>query len=202
MYQKLFIQGAVFASFVALPFSVHAGITGTVDVKLQISSGCEVGGAKVEGNMNKFGELDFGRQASTWSNVLTAEVQATGQQGHLEVKCDEGVSGFSVAINGGARGDRTLKESTGKGGEEEPGIEDKNDMRQDTGSLGLGGNMVAYNLYQDATRETEYAIDEPVKFTYKGESVQVPIYGAIAPSQGKPKVAGMYTDMLLVSVTF
>ena len=176
MKQNFLLKGSFLALSLCFAVGAQAGITGQVEVKLNISSGCEVGGANVSGNTNQFGELDFGKQAPTWSNVLTADVKGAGKGGNLSVKCDDGVGGFAVAINGGERGDRTVKES--------------------------GGDTVAYNIYQNAARSTEYAINAPIDFVYKGAEVAIPIYGAIAPNTAKGKTAGEYTDVLLVSVTF
>ncbi len=170
------MKSTIVALSLVLAGGAQAAITGQVDVKLNISSGCQVGGSEVSGNMNKFGELDFGKQSPQWTNVLTAEVQGANNGGDLEVTCDAGVSGFGVSINGGERGNRTLSEA--------------------------GGDTVEYGIYQNAARSNEYAVDTPVQFSYAGAPVAIPIYGAIAPNSGTAKTAGDYTDVLLVSVTF
>ncbi|KGT48246.1 spore coat protein U domain-containing protein [Acinetobacter sp. HR7] len=158
--------------------SSFAAITGQVDVKLNISSGCTVDNSKVEGNMNKFGVLDFGQSASTWTNVLTAEVASSNGGGDLTVTCDSGVNTFNVSVNGGERGDRTLSNAT---------------------------DTVAYDVYQDAARTTPYALNTNVTFSgTAGKTVPVPMYGAIAANT-TPTTAvsdGDYTDTLLVTVSF
>lgn len=155
--------------------SSFAAITGQVDVKLNISSGCTVDNSQVEGNMNKFGELNFGKSASTWSNVLTAEVASSGNGGDLTVTCDAGVSQFNVSVNGGERGDRTLSNTT---------------------------DTVAYNVYQDAARSKLYDLNTNVAFSTAGTTpVKVPMYGAIAANT-QAVSDGDYTDTLLVTVSF
>ncbi|WP_168391198.1 Csu type fimbrial protein [Acinetobacter indicus] len=155
--------------------SSFAAITGQVDVKLNISSGCTVDNSQVEGNMNKFGVLDFGKSASTWSNVLTAEVASSGNGGDLTVTCDADVTQFNVSVNGGERGDRTLSNA------------------EDT---------VAYNVYQDAARSKLYELNTNVAFPVTaGKAVPVPMYGAIAANT-TPVSGGDYTDTLLVTVSF
>ena len=156
--------------------SSFAAITGQVDVKLKISSGCTVDNSKVEGNMNKFGVLDFGNSASTWSNVLTAEVAASDNGGDLTVTCDTGVKHFNVSVNGGERGNRTLSNAT---------------------------DTVAYNVYQDAARSKLYQLNTNVQFTPTADTaVKVPMYGAIAANTTKAVTDGDYTDTLLVTVSF
>lgn len=166
----------VSSGFVA---SAQAAVTGQVDVKLNVSTGCTVEGAKVEGNMNKFGTLDFGRTSGTWSNVLTAQVASAANGGHLTVKCDGTTPvDFSVAIDGGTRQDRSLKNTA-------------------------GADLVKYNVYRDAARTNIYAINIPQQFTaVANTSQEVPIFGAIAANSGTAKAAGDYTDTLLVTVNF
>lgn len=152
-----------------------AAITGKVDVKLNVSTGCIVEGSEDNGAMNNFGELDFGRTASGWTNILTSELVAPGTGGKIEVKCDgtDPVE-FKVSVNGG---DRTLK-------------------------AGAAADTVKYTVYRDSARSNEYKINTEQKFTAEpGASTQVPMFGSIVAGQGD-KAQGEYTDTLLVNITF
>ncbi|AWL27708.1 protein CsuA [Acinetobacter defluvii] len=164
----------VASSLLAAP--AMAAITGQVDVKLKISAGCTVENAEVEGNMNKFGVLDFGQSSSTWANVLTAEVASAGDGGDLTVVCDESVGQFNVSVNGGERSNRTLSNAT---------------------------DTVNYNVYQDAGRTQLYAIDQNVPFTVGtgNTPVKVPMFGAV-PANATAVSEGDYKDTLLVTVSF
>ncbi|EPG40837.1 Csu type fimbrial protein [Acinetobacter colistiniresistens] len=159
--------------------SAQAAVTGQVDVKLNISTGCTVEGSKIDGNMNKFGTLDFGKTAGNWDNVLTAQVASSGTGGHLSVKCDSANPvDFTVAIDGGERSDRSLKNTS-------------------------ADDLVPYNVYRDAARTNLYAINAPQTFTVaNGQAQEVPIFGAIAANTGEAKAQGDYTDTLLVTVNF
>lgn len=174
MKKNPILTAGLFAFTSLFAASSFAAITGQVDVKLNISSGCTVDNSQVEGNMNKFGVLDFGKSASTWSNVLTAEVASSGNGGDLTVTCDAGVSQFNVSVNGGERGDRTLSNAT---------------------------DTVAYNVYQDAARSKLYELNTNVAFPTAGTPVKVPMYGAIA-ANATAVSEGDYTDTLLVTVSF
>ncbi|EMH8612492.1 Csu fimbrial major subunit CsuAB, partial [Acinetobacter baumannii] len=106
------IQKSLLAALIVAGYAVNtqAAVTGQVDVKLNISTGCTVGGSQTEGNMNKFGTLDFGKTSGTWNNVLTAEVASAATGGNISVTCDgTDPVDFTVAIDGGERTDRTLK---------------------------------------------------------------------------------------------
>ncbi|MBJ8443072.1 Csu type fimbrial protein [Acinetobacter bereziniae] len=159
--------------------TAQAAVTGQVDVKLNVSTGCTVEGSTVAGSINQFGTLDFGKTSGNWDNILTAQVAASATGSHLNVKCDSTTPvNFTVAIDGGQRADRSLKHSTGT-------------------------DLVSYNVYRDAARTTVYAINTPQSFSAaSGVSEQVPIFGAIAANSGTAKAQGDYQDTLLVTVNF
>nr|WP_228272257.1 spore coat U domain-containing protein [Acinetobacter bereziniae] len=159
--------------------TAQAAVTGQVDVKLNVSTGCSVEGSTVDGNMNQFGTLDFGKTSGTWTNVLTAQVASEGTGNHLSVKCDSTTPvDFTVAIDGGQRADRSLKHTT-------------------------AADLVNYNVYRDAARTNPYVINTTQSFTAAaGVAQEVPIFGAIAANTGTAKAQGDYTDTLLVTVNF
>ncbi|ADX02903.1 hypothetical protein OCUAc20_14520 [Acinetobacter baumannii] len=175
------IQKSLLAALIVAGYAVNtqAAVTGQVDVKLNISTGCTVGGSQTEGNMNKFGTLDFGKTSGTWNNVLTAEVASAATGGNISVTCDgTDPVDFTVAIDGGERTDRTLKNTA-------------------------SADVVAYNVYRDAARTNLYVVNQPQQFTtVSGQATAVPIFGAIAPNTGTPKAQGDYKDTLLVTVNF
>ncbi|AOA57050.1 Csu type fimbrial protein [Acinetobacter larvae] len=154
-------------------------VTGQVEVKLEVSAGCSVDGSSVNGSINKFGDLDFGKASASLPNVLTAEVSAAAQASKLAVKCDgtDDVA-FTVAIDGGLRGDRQLKNAA-------------------------DDNTIHYNVYRNAARSDEYRLNDAQQFNAKsGAATEIPIYGSIAPTELAGKSQGTYTDTLLVSVSF
>ncbi|UZW62198.1 Csu type fimbrial protein [Lysobacter enzymogenes] len=162
----------------------QAAVSGKIEAKLVIDNGCEVtNGSTVDGNINDFGTLDFGKAAPTWVNVLGAELVGSGTGGKLEVTCSPGVTSFNVAIDGGLRGSRTLL--------------------RDSGAAGTAADQVDYKVFRDGVRTVEYPIDTPVAFAVPadGSAVQVPVYGSIAPNSAA-KTAGTFTDTLLVNITF
>jgi len=154
-----------------------ADINGQVEVKLNVSKGCTVKGSDVEGNVNKFGTLDFGKSSAKWSNVLNAELIGNSGTGTITVSCDDDATPFTVQVDGGLRGDRTLKHAA----------------EEDT---------VAYTIYRDAARSNAYVINTAQKFeTAKDKPTPVPMYGSIAPNT-TGVATGDYEDTLLVNVSF
>lgn len=174
--KKLTLTALLSAAYIT---TTQAAVTGQVDVKLNVSTGCTVQGATVNGNMNQFGTLDFGKTSGNWTNVLTAQVASSSTGNHLSVKCDgTDPINFTVAIDGGERTDRSLKHTT-------------------------GADTVSYNIYRDAARTNLYQINIPQTFTAStGLAEEVPIFGAIAANSGTAKSQGDYTDTLLVTVDF
>ncbi|WP_333669656.1 spore coat U domain-containing protein [Acinetobacter guillouiae] len=176
IFTKLTLTALLSTGYIA---TTQAAVTGQVDVKLNVSTGCTVEGSTANGNMNQFGTLDFGKTSGQWSNVLTAQVASAASGNDLTVKCDgANPVDFTVAIDGGVRADRSLKNTA-------------------------GADTVSYNVYRDAARTNLYAINTPQTFTAAtGTSQPVPIFGAIAANNGTAKAQGDYTDTLLVTVNF
>lgn len=188
----------------------NAGISGTVDVGLYVSEyGCEVGvgegsnfnsvtPATADGTINVFGTLDFGQvKGGNWNYALSANLlgEAAGTTGTLVVKCDiadSSTASFAVTVDGGkylSGGQRYLVLSSVTSPTE--------------------AQMVAYGVYEDTARSVSYepgvqgsSVDAP-----NGESVPVPLYGAIAPNPA-PNTAkeisetSPYQDQLVVSIDF
>lgn len=166
------------ATIISASTAAVADVIGKVDVKLNVSTGCIVEGAEVSGAINNFGMLDFGKTASGWTNVLTAQLVAPTNAGKIAVKCDgsEAVP-FNVTVNSGLNGDRLLKHSSEE-------------------------TTVAYEVYQDIARSKAYVKDTKVEFTTtSGQSTEIPMFGSIKAGQGV-KSQGDYTDTLLVNITF
>ncbi|EPG9208473.1 Csu fimbrial major subunit CsuAB, partial [Acinetobacter baumannii] len=107
------------------------------------------------------------------------EVASAATGGNISVTCDgTDPVDFTVAIDGGERTDRTLKNTA-------------------------SADVVAYNVYRDAARTNLYVVNQPQQFTtVSGQATAVPIFGAIAPNTGTPKAQGDYKDTLLVTVNF
>lgn len=178
IFTKLTLTALLSTGYIA---TTQAAVTGQVDVKLNVSTGCTVEGSTDtgSGNMNQFGTLDFGKTSGTWSNVLTGQVASSGTGNHLTVKCDStDPVEFTVAIDGGERADRSLKHTAGT-------------------------DTVNYSVYRDAARTNPYVINTAQTFTAAaGVAQEVPIFGAIAANNGTAKAQGDYTDTLLVTVNF
>jgi spore coat protein U-like protein len=155
-----------------------AAISGQIQARLVISSGCEVtsGSSTVSGGMiSDFGVLDFGSQGPTWRNPVGADLD-NGNNGKLAVTCNPSVTGFTVTIDGGTHGDGTTRR------------------------LSNGSQFIPYNLYFDAGRHNGYSIGQQRTFTVTtGTQVPIPVYGAIEVNTSALP-AGVYTDTLMVTL--
>lgn len=161
-----------FAGTASIALDAKADISGQVQVSLMVYAGCQVNG-EVDGNINDFGELNFGSTTPMWTNVLTGEV--IGPHGTLQVQC-EGTDGFFVSIDGGLRGTREMEGA---------------------------GERIAYDVFQDAGRSKIYPINGIVHFPgLDNAPVPVPIFGAVRPNASKSKPEGLYTDTLNLTLYF
>lgn len=175
--------GAFVVVSLGLAPAAQAQVAGRIEARLQIDEGCEVtSGGDGEAGAASFGILDFGPTAPTWTDALGAELTATGETGTLQVTCSPGVVSFTVAIDGGLRGDRTLL--------------------LNGGSTDSAADIVGYELFADAARTLAYPIGTPRLFSVAadGQPVDVPLFGAIPPNAAGAKTGGLFTDTLLVTI--
>ena len=154
-----------------------ADIAGQVGVKLEIGSGCEVNNSTINGNMNDFGDLDFGQASTTWSNVLSAQVLSSGNNA-LSITCGTASTPFEVTIDGGTRGTRSMLHST-------------------------SSQTIAYSVYRDPALTNEYTVNTAQSFitSAANAATTVPIYGAV-PANNVAVPNGIYEDTLLVNISF
>jgi spore coat protein U-like protein len=167
-------------SLSALGLTDHsdAAISGQIQARLVISSGCEISSgssAAPGGAVNNFGMLDFGSQGPTWRNPVSADLD-NGNNGKLAVTCNPSVTGFNVTIDGGTHGDGTTRR------------------------LSNGSQMIPYKIYFDAGRHNDYSIGQQRTFAVtSGAQVPIPVYGAIEVNTSALP-AGVYTDTLMVTL--
>jgi spore coat protein U-like protein len=158
--------------------ALAGSITGQISVALRITSGCQVtNGASGNDSIGNMGTLDFGTVSPTWNSPLSANLSGQGTSGQLQVTCAPGITAFTVTLDGGLRGNRTL---------------------------GYAQNTVAYEVFQNPARSVTYPIGTPKTFNVPqdGSAVTVPIYGAVTPNPSTAKVAGTYADTLLMTLNF
>lgn len=157
----------------------QADVAGQVQVKMKIDSGCTVNNVQSTGTINTFGDLNFGTTDVTWANILTAQVNTGAGTGELAVSCGKANTPFQVSINGGVRGNRTMKHTTAT-------------------------DTVTYNVYRDASRNTPFVINTPESYTtaLANTLTPVPVYGSVPTNAATPKTVGDYNDTLLVNFTF
>ena len=118
----------------------QADVAGQVQVKMKIDTGCTVNNTQSSGTINHFGELNFGTADATWSNILTSQVNTGVNGGELAVTCGKDNTPFKVSIDGGERGNRTMKLTT-------------------------GNDTIAYNVYRDASHNMPFVINTPEIYT-------------------------------------
>lgn len=176
--KKNIITGLGLLSVLFITSSVQAALVGQIAVKLKIEDGCSVNNGSVTGSLNDFGTLDFGESASTWTNILSAQVVASGTGGgDLTVTCSSGVTSFNVAIDNGVNGDANSRK------------------------MKFGSDTIDYNIYKEASRTNVYPTTAQA-IALTNNTATIPIYGSVPPNAMTAKTAGSYTDTLSVTITF
>ncbi|AGZ26788.1 spore coat U domain-containing protein [Burkholderia pseudomallei] len=171
------VSGAAFMLFFA---TVSAGqLTGTMQVNLQVSRGCEVAGVAASGDL---GRLDFGAQGPLWSDYLTADGRATSS-GAVRVVCSPDVNGFLVSIDGGRNGDQSTRYLVKRG------------------ANGRVAGRIPYNVYRDAARSVPYVPLMPQSFLVDGgrDDVTLPVYGVVN-GMTRAVPSGTYEDLLGITL--
>ncbi|SPJ32927.1 Csu type fimbrial protein [Kushneria phyllosphaerae] len=162
--------------------SARAEVSGQIDATLTVEPGCLIDNGNVPdgGSGYDFGTLDFGTVSTIWTNPLQATLSASGDAGQLSVTCSPGVDTFTVAIDGGTNSDAATR------------------------NLASDGTTVAYEIFRDSGQSIPYEINQPESFDVAtgGESIEVPVYGLVAPNPDTPVAAGTYTDTLTLTFNF
>lgn len=169
-----------FGTLILLADDAYAVISGQIHAQLVIIAGCEVrngAGGNPGGPVRDFGVLDFGEQGPTWAHPLNANLSETGN-GKLEVACNTSVTGFTVAIDGGAHGDGTTRR------------------------LSNGSQTIPYRLFLDAAGSDSYSIGQTRNFAVtSGTQVPIPVFGSVVANT-RAVQAGVYTDTLTVTLNW
>ena len=150
------------------------GGSGTVGLQIELTPACAI----TSGNTT-FAALDFGQVKTQWSSALSADTEAM-----VSLLCSDSVTGVSVQLDGGVRGDRTLA------------------------AVDCSGQCptIPYRVFRDTARTIEYemgvAQDFIIPITSLGDAVElkIPLHGSIAP--GSAGAWGAYADTLVVTIDF
>ncbi|MCA8293494.1 spore coat U domain-containing protein [Burkholderia sp. AU30198] len=177
------IRKAVWFGLMLVPFAgIQAGqVNGTVNVSLQVRSGCQVGGGPVGAD---FGALDFGTRGPTWSEPLTTDTRPSGS-GPLHVVCSPDIGGFLVSVDEGRHGLQSTRYL----------------VRRD--AAGRSVARVPYNIYRDPARSVAYVPQIPQSFRVdeRRDAVALPLFGVVG-TQMQFVPAGTYEDLLGITVNW
>ncbi|OOG53718.1 spore coat U domain-containing protein [Rhodanobacter sp. C03] len=162
------------ASVLAVPAFAATTITGNLTVQATVVSTCTLNSAAAAGAGN--GLLNFGNVTSTLANV-DVDTTAGGNYG-VSVICTN-TTPYTVFANNGAN-------AAGS----------QNNMK-------LGAALLPYNLYTTAGRTIPFPTTSgaALSFTGNGTAQTIPFYGRI-PSGTTLPAAGLYTDTVVVSITY
>lgn len=150
-----------------------------VEVRLNVTQGCQLVGLGHEAGIEQLGVLDFGNTAR-----LDQQAQALGaalsnsRMPRLECNPD---TPYQIRIDGGLHG----------------GIGEVRYLAGDEHST-----PIPYRLYRDAARRVPLPVNETLSGTVPDSgSVPLPLYARIEPAAGIPR-ASRYSDVLKVTLSW
>lgn len=149
-------------------------ISGILNVKLIIGSGCVVAGGSTSGSTNDFGTIDFGTH-SALSSIITAQSAAAGGGSNIQLNCTLALP-YNVSLDGGANYSASSRH------------------------MANGATQVQYQLYQDSARLIPWPVSTGVPGLGTGAATNFIVYGTV-PNQASP-AAGTYTDIVNATVTW
>lgn len=171
---------AAFALCVAVAPSqtLAASASGALDVRLQLEPGCEL----IFGAATNDGLLDFGRSDGAGENGAQAMGDAARGMATIRVACSSSYVGANAPV-------LTV----------DAGLHARGSQRY---LRGPGGELVAYELYADPAHRLPFHPGSPLQLSLPttGSAVPVPIYGEI-PLLDAP-AAGLYTDVVSLTLSY
>ncbi|MGY2288584.1 Csu type fimbrial protein [Pseudomonas sp. SDO528_S397] len=155
-----------------------AAVSGQIEARLVILSGCEVSRGAAEQTLAGDGAtLDFGSQGPTWTAPLNTRLSSN--RDNLAVNCGSTPNSptqFTVSIDGGAHGDGSTR------------------------YLSNGTLNIPYHLSVDAAGKDRYPVGQQRTLAADtGSTMPIPVYGAVvATTRALP--AGVYSDHVTVTL--
>lgn len=165
-----------------------SSVSGQVQSKLVLTSGCVVQTGDDDPVVGDFGVLDFGSYPGTFEGPLTATVQGAGNGNNAEIICTQDYESLKLTIDGGTHAGSLASAQYGTG----------------TRVLASGTDYIKYEVYQDAGHTEAYLVDTEttVEFDAASSTFDVPIYGKIEKSGNAAWPSGTYTDTLNVKIAW
>lgn len=165
----------IFSSFLCV---AHAqSVTGTVDVSIELTGGCEVNDSTDTTGVD-FGSLEFGTHSTLF---VQADAAVLNGGTEIEVLCSPGISP-SFQITGGS-----------------------NDANGGSANHAMvnDGNYVPYSIYTDAGRNDVLAVNTPYSLSGTADGVTPQTLELYGRAFGAPGLqSGTYTDTLSVELSF
>lgn len=159
----------------------NANITGQLDVRITIGTGCSIVNIGASGSFNQFGTLDFGVKSSL-AAASDGQSTAAGGAGVLQIVCTVGQP-YQITLDGGLNASPATQ------------------RRMQNQNTGASSNYIIYNLYQEAAHTNSYIPGTAVSRTATGLPQPLIIYGQV-PIVTPTPATGTYTDSVNVLITF
>ncbi|MCA8089366.1 spore coat U domain-containing protein [Burkholderia anthina] len=181
--QWKFLAAVAFASTCVAAQAQTNPLTGTVNSKLVLTTGCAIDSGSGSIGATTFGTLDFGTQPSGFTGSLDAQATGSGTSA-TQVTCSPDVTSVQVTVDGGQNASKGTAVGAG------------------SRALANGTSYVPYEVYADSAHAQQYIAGtaQAVAVPSPGAAFALPIYGVANKTSTNALAAGTYTDVLNVTL--
>ncbi|WDD91517.1 spore coat U domain-containing protein [Burkholderia sp. FERM BP-3421] len=174
----------VAASACGAAYAESSPLTGRIDTKLMLTSGCVINAGGGSVGATSFGTLDFGMQPSGFTGSLRSAVSGSGSSGAAQITCSPDVAAVQVTVDAGRHG--------GKGA----------GIGAGTRAVSNGASYVPYEIYADKAGSTQYVSDtaQTISVPTPGAAFDLPVYGVANKVSPSALDAGAYNDTLSITL--
>ncbi len=182
-YMKTWIT-LIAASACAAAHAESNPITGKIDAKLALTSGCMINAGGGPIGTGSFGTLDFGTHPSAFTGTVNSTANGSGSSGAAQIICSPDVEAVQVTIDAGQHGGKGA--GIGKG----------------TRALNNGAGYVPYEVYADKAGTTQYVAHtaQTIRVPTPGAAFNLPVFGIAHKESTSALVAGAYNDTLSITL--
>ncbi|HCB1497901.1 spore coat protein U-like protein [Klebsiella oxytoca] len=173
------VLGGLLSAVVIIQPSFAAGtLSGQIGVQLTLGSGCRVSNGSREGELNKWGNINFGAYGDL-ANSIDAGMVGSGGATAVSIACTAALQS-TLTLDGGQQGSTTLRYMKNTADNE----------------------LIAYRLYSDVGRNSEILPDGSIAITGTGSPQEIPIFARIRPEDQDAPTAGNYSDIVTATLTW
>lgn len=186
---RAWLAGAAAVAAFGLPLAAQAqSLSGTLNARLMLTSGCVIYGSAGTTTGANFGTLDFGSRAATFTgSVIAIAMGSEGGAGTTQVVCSPEIAGIAISVDAGLHAGMGAANGVG------------------TRAMSNGAAFIPYDVFQDPGHTIPFvsgAASGSLSVPITGLPFALPIYGMATKTNPIALPSGLYSDQLQITLTF